>query len=58
MGRRGQVQLHMGAVQQLLTICKERGIYLTAGIKRAIFWYYPFASISVSSMAETILGKI
>ncbi|OAQ95650.1 hypothetical protein LLEC1_03364, partial [Akanthomyces lecanii] len=36
-GRRDRAQLHMGAVQQLLNICKERGIYLTAGIKRAIF---------------------
>ncbi|KAJ4153685.1 hypothetical protein LMH87_010163 [Akanthomyces muscarius] len=49
MGRRGQVQLHMGAVQQLLTICKERGIYLTAGIKRAIFWQDLNASILAGS---------
>lgn len=34
-----QTELHMGAVQQLLDICRTRGIYLTVGIKRAIFWY-------------------
>jgi hypothetical protein len=33
-----QVQLHMEAVQQLLEICQREGIYLTGGIKRAIFW--------------------
>jgi hypothetical protein len=33
-----QVQLHMGAVQQLLDICRTKGVYLTGGIKRAIFW--------------------
>jgi hypothetical protein len=33
-----QVQLHMKAVQQLLKISQAEGIYLTGGIKRAIFW--------------------
>jgi hypothetical protein len=33
-----QVQLHMGAVQQLLQICRRDGVYLTGGIKRAMFW--------------------
>lgn len=33
-----QVQLHMNAVQQLLNLCQTQGVYLTDGIKRAIFW--------------------
>jgi hypothetical protein len=33
-----QVQLHMGAIQQLLDICRRKGVYLSDGIKRAIFW--------------------
>ncbi|KAI0487346.1 hypothetical protein F4859DRAFT_252095 [Xylaria cf. heliscus] len=33
-----QVQLHMGAVRLLLQICQTEGVYLTGGIKRAIFW--------------------
>lgn len=33
-----QVQLHMNAIQQLLSICQTQGVYLTDGIKRAIFW--------------------
>ncbi len=36
---KSQVQLHMGAVQLLLETCRRKGIYLTGGIKRAIFWY-------------------
>jgi hypothetical protein len=28
----------MGAVRQLLKVCQARGVYLTPGIKRAIFW--------------------
>jgi hypothetical protein len=38
LGMTSQVQLHMGAVQQLLEMCRTQGIYLTGGIKRAIFW--------------------
>lgn len=38
LGMRSQVQLHMGAVQGLLKMCRADGIYLTPGIKRAIFW--------------------
>jgi hypothetical protein len=34
-----QVQLHMGAIQQLLDICRRKGVYLSDGIKRAIFWW-------------------
>ena len=33
------VQLHMGAVRLILQTCRTNSIYLTAGIKRAIFWY-------------------
>lgn len=33
-----QVELHMGAIQQLLDICRRKGVYLSDGIKRAIFW--------------------
>lgn len=33
-----QVQLHMGAILQLLEVCKQKGAYLSDSIKRAIFW--------------------
>ncbi|KAL4786414.1 hypothetical protein BJX76DRAFT_321277 [Aspergillus varians] len=49
LGMRSQVQLHMGAVQQLLKMCQAEGIYLTAGIKRAIFWQDLNSSILVRS---------
>lgn len=32
------VQVHMKAIRQLLSICQIQGVYLTDGIKRAIFW--------------------
>lgn len=35
---RWQVQLHMGAIRRLLDMGQSRTIYLTDGIKRAIFW--------------------
>lgn len=38
LGMRWQVQLHMGAIQQLLELGQTKTIYLTDGIKRAIFW--------------------
>ncbi|TRX98421.1 hypothetical protein FHL15_000495 [Xylaria flabelliformis] len=38
LGMTAQVQLHMGAVHLLLQMCQTKGIYLTGGIKRAIFW--------------------
>ncbi|KAL4812298.1 hypothetical protein BDW67DRAFT_178855 [Aspergillus spinulosporus] len=38
LGLTSQVELHMGAVQQLLKICQRKSVNLTAGIKRAIFW--------------------
>ncbi|KAL3457526.1 hypothetical protein BJX64DRAFT_16493 [Aspergillus heterothallicus] len=38
LGLTSQVELHMGAVRRLLEICQEKGVHLTPGIKRAIFW--------------------
>ncbi|KAI0447227.1 hypothetical protein F4803DRAFT_575414 [Xylaria telfairii] len=38
LGMTSQVQLHMGAVRLLLKVCQTQGIFLTSGIKRAIFW--------------------
>lgn len=35
---KSQVQLHLGAVRQLLDLCQKEGIPLTGGIKRAVFW--------------------
>ncbi|KAK8017678.1 hypothetical protein PG993_014004 [Apiospora rasikravindrae] len=37
-GKTSQVQLHLGAVRQLLDLCQKEGIQLTDGIKRAVFW--------------------
>ncbi|KAJ4860622.1 hypothetical protein T069G_05610 [Trichoderma breve] len=45
LGMTSQVQLHMSAVKQLLDISRSDGIYLTGGIKRAIFWQDLNASI-------------
>ncbi|KAL4982733.1 hypothetical protein BDW68DRAFT_50099 [Aspergillus falconensis] len=44
-----QVELHMGAVQQLLRICQRKSVYLTPGIKRAIFWQDLNSSILAGS---------
>ncbi|KAL2831403.1 hypothetical protein BDW59DRAFT_140140 [Aspergillus cavernicola] len=49
LGMTPQVQLHMGAVHQLLRICQTQGIFLTGGIKRAIFWQDLNSSILVGS---------
>ncbi|KAL4745766.1 hypothetical protein BDW72DRAFT_207914 [Aspergillus terricola var. indicus] len=46
LGLTSQVELHMGAVQQLLKICQRKSIDLTAGIKRAIFWSAYLLTIS------------
>ncbi|KAL4861338.1 hypothetical protein BDV12DRAFT_69636 [Aspergillus spectabilis] len=43
------VQLHMGAVKQLLEMCQAQGVYLTGGIKRAIFWQDLNSSILAGS---------
>ncbi|PKK44067.1 hypothetical protein CI102_10756 [Trichoderma harzianum] len=45
LGMTSQVVLHMSAVRQLLDISRSDGIYLTGGIKRAIFWQDLNASI-------------
>ncbi|KAF7562285.1 hypothetical protein G7046_g1873 [Stylonectria norvegica] len=39
LGMPQRVELHMGAVRQLLDMCREKSVFLTDGIKRAIFWY-------------------
>ncbi|KFY62066.1 hypothetical protein V496_04752 [Pseudogymnoascus sp. VKM F-4515 (FW-2607)] len=49
LGKADQVQIHMNAVQQLLEICREKGIFLTSGIKRAIFWQDLNSSILAGS---------
>ncbi|CEI63545.1 hypothetical protein FVEN_g6676 [Fusarium venenatum] len=49
LGTVSQVDLHMGAVQLLLTTCQNSGICLTEGIKRAIFWQDLNSSILVGS---------
>ncbi|CAG8896685.1 unnamed protein product [Penicillium egyptiacum] len=38
LGMSRQVQLHMGAIQQILDVCQRKGVYLSDDIKRAIFW--------------------
>ncbi|RAO72778.1 uncharacterized protein BHQ10_008790 [Talaromyces amestolkiae] len=38
LGMPRSVQLHLGAIQQLLDVCQRKGIYLGDAIKRAIFW--------------------
>lgn len=38
LGMQFQVQIHMRAIKQVLDMCQTEGIYLTSGIKRAIFW--------------------
>lgn len=49
-GMTSQVQLHMGAVQLLLETCQKEGIFLTSGIKRAIFWQDLNSSILARSI--------
>ncbi|KAJ5392723.1 hypothetical protein N7465_011697 [Penicillium sp. CMV-2018d] len=38
LGMPRQVQLHMGAIQQILDVCQRKRVYLSDDIKRAIFW--------------------
>ncbi|KAH7303282.1 hypothetical protein B0I35DRAFT_446895 [Stachybotrys elegans] len=38
LGEREKVEIHMNGVKHLLDSCSARGIYLTDGIKRAVFW--------------------
>ncbi|RAH51160.1 uncharacterized protein BO95DRAFT_492313 [Aspergillus brunneoviolaceus CBS 621.78] len=49
LGLKAQVELHMGAVQQLLKICRRKSIHLTPGIQRAIFWQDLNSSLMVGS---------
>ncbi|CAI7564717.1 unnamed protein product [Penicillium viridicatum] len=37
LGMPRQVQLHMGAIQQILDVCQRKRVYLSDDIKRAIF---------------------
>ncbi|OQE04766.1 hypothetical protein PENVUL_c030G04018 [Penicillium vulpinum] len=38
LGMTRQVQFHMKAIQHILDLCQRKGIYLSADIKRAVFW--------------------
>ncbi|KAJ5125678.1 N-ethylmaleimide reductase [Penicillium atrosanguineum] len=49
LGMPRQVQLHMGAIRQLLDICRRKSVYLSDGIKRAIFWSDLNASVMTGS---------
>ncbi|KAI4596318.1 hypothetical protein KJ359_005447 [Pestalotiopsis sp. 9143b] len=49
LGMRWQVQLHMSAIRRLLDLGQSNPIYLTDGIKRAIFWQDLNASIMTGS---------
>jgi hypothetical protein len=59
-----QVQLHMGAIQQILDICQRKSVYLSDGIKRAIFWQVtmrlPFACYSdnLHQVRPELLGYV
>ncbi|RMJ07676.1 hypothetical protein BHE90_001100 [Fusarium euwallaceae] len=49
LGMPRQVQLHMGAIRQLLDVCTAKGVYLSDGIKRAIFWQDLNSSVMTGS---------
>lgn len=49
LGMRWQVQLHMSAIRRLLDMGQSKTIYLTDGIKRAIFWQDLNSSIMTGS---------
>ncbi|KAK8047551.1 hypothetical protein PG996_015615 [Apiospora saccharicola] len=49
LGVKSQVQLHLGAVRQLLDLCEKESIPLTGGIKRAVFWQDLNAAILLGS---------
>ncbi|KAE9365536.1 hypothetical protein N431DRAFT_473585 [Stipitochalara longipes BDJ] len=49
LGMPSQVQLHMTAISKLLNLCKTRNVYLSDGIKRAIFWQDLNTSIMTGS---------
>lgn len=61
LGMRWQVQLHMGAIRRLLEMSQSRTIYLTDGIKRAIFWQDLNSSIMTGSdriIDHTTFGEL
>ncbi|KAH6991320.1 hypothetical protein BKA56DRAFT_473886 [Ilyonectria sp. MPI-CAGE-AT-0026] len=61
LGMRWQVQLHMGAIRRLLDMSQSRTIYLTDGIKRAIFWQDLNSSIMTGSdriIDHTTFGEL
>ncbi|PMD45856.1 putative N-ethylmaleimide reductase [Hyaloscypha variabilis F] len=49
LGMPRQVQLHMGAIQELLNLCRKKGVSLSEGIKRAIFWQDLNSSVMTGS---------
>lgn len=49
LGMQSQVQLHMEAIWQLLSVCTLNNVYLNDGIKRAIFWQDLNCSIMAGS---------
>ncbi|TAQ87450.1 hypothetical protein B7494_g4228 [Chlorociboria aeruginascens] len=49
LGMQFHVQFHMRAIHRLLDICQTEGIYLTGGIKRAIFWQDLNSSVMTGS---------
>ncbi|KAH8886597.1 hypothetical protein GQ53DRAFT_784869 [Thozetella sp. PMI_491] len=61
LGMRWQVQLHMSAIRRLLEMGQSRTIYLTDGIKRAIFWQDLNSSIMTGSdriVDHTTFGEL
>jgi len=51
-----QVQLHMGAIHRVLEICQTKGVYLSDGIKRAIFWLVELLSFEHLSLQRPQVG--
>ncbi|KAK0383253.1 hypothetical protein NLU13_9166 [Sarocladium strictum] len=49
LGKRDHVQTHLNAVQRILELGGTKGLYLTPGIKRAIFWQDLNSSILTGS---------
>ncbi|CAI7634804.1 unnamed protein product [Penicillium pancosmium] len=49
LGIPNHVQLHMGAIKEILGVCQRLGVYLSDGIKRAIFWTDLNASVMTGS---------
>ncbi|KAJ5975998.1 N-ethylmaleimide reductase, partial [Penicillium waksmanii] len=49
LGIPNHVQLHMSAIKEILGVCQRLGVYLSDGIKRAIFWSDLNASVMTGS---------